>query len=136
MLLFLVCGFGYLISAGETDRNIEVETGSETAMASEENRTEINRESGDKENSVIEFSLEEGSVTTTVATENEDDGRISLNTADKAGLMTLPYIGEVRAEAIIAYRSENGPFSNIRDVMKVKGIGQGIFNRIKDRIKV
>ena len=64
------------------------------------------------------------------------DGRINLNTADKASLTTLSGIGEARAEAIIAYREANGGFQSVEDIMNVEGIKEGIFNRIKDQIKV
>jgi len=64
------------------------------------------------------------------------DGRIDLNTADKAALMTLPGIGEAKAEAILLYRQENGEFQDIEEIMKVPGIKQGAFDKIKARIKV
>lgn len=64
------------------------------------------------------------------------DGRINLNTADKASLTSLSGIGEARAEAIIAYREANGGFQSVEDIMNVEGIKEGIFNRIKDQIKV
>lgn len=64
------------------------------------------------------------------------DGRVNLNTADKATLTSLSGIGEERAEAIISYREANGSFQSVEDIMKVEGIKEGIFNRIKDQIKV
>lgn len=66
----------------------------------------------------------------------ENDTRINLNTADKDTLAMLSGIGESRAEAIIAYREENGRFQQIEDIMNVEGIKEGIFNRIKEKIKV
>ena len=63
-----------------------------------------------------------------------DDGRVNLNAATKEELMTLPGVGESRAAQIIAYRQENGPFAEPEDVMKVSGIGEGIFAQMKDYI--
>ena len=50
--------------------------------------------------------------------------------------MTLSGIGESRAEDIIRYREENGGFQNIEDIMKVSGIKDAAFQKIKDRITV
>ncbi len=65
-----------------------------------------------------------------------EDGLVDINTADITGLMTLPGIGEARASDIISYRSENGGFDVIEDIMKVPGIKEAAFNKIKDKIKV
>lgn len=64
------------------------------------------------------------------------DGKLDLNRADVAALMELPGIGQSKAEAIVGYREEYGPFSQAEDLMKVEGIKEGVFNKIKDRIKV
>ena len=61
---------------------------------------------------------------------------VNLNTATKEELMTLSGIGESRAEDIIRYREENGGFQNIEDIMKVSGIKDAAFQKIKDRITV
>lgn len=64
------------------------------------------------------------------------DGLLDINTADVAGLMTLPGIGEARAGDIIAYRTQNGGFKTIEEIMNVPGIKEAAFNKIKDKIKV
>lgn len=64
------------------------------------------------------------------------DNRININTADEAQLTTLTGIGATRAQAIIAYREENGPFAAIEDIMNVQGIKEGTFAKIKDEIVV
>lgn len=66
----------------------------------------------------------------------QQDNRININTADEAQLTTLTGIGATRAQAIIAYREENGPFAAIEDIMNVQGIKEGIFAKIKDEIVV
>lgn len=68
--------------------------------------------------------------------EQTQDGSVNLNSATKEQLMTLPGIGESRAEAIIAYRQEHGGFSNVEELMNVSGIKQGVYDRLKERIRV
>lgn len=60
--------------------------------------------------------------------------KININIADKDLLITIPGIGEKRAEDIIAYREENGGFQTTEDIMKIKGIGEKTFESIKDFI--
>ena len=62
--------------------------------------------------------------------------KVNLNTADEAELMTLSGIGESRAKAIIAYREENGKFQSIEEIMKIDGIKEKMFEKIKDSITV
>ncbi len=64
----------------------------------------------------------------------ETDSRISINRATKEELMKLPGIGESRAEAIIAYRTEHGAFSKPEDIMLVSGIKEAAYAKLKDRI--
>lgn len=59
-------------------------------------------------------------------------GAVDLNTASKEELMSLKGIGTAKAEAIIAAR----PFTSTDEIKKVKGIGEGIYNNIKDEIIV
>ena len=63
-------------------------------------------------------------------------GIINLNTASKEQLMTLPGIGESRAEDIIRYRKESGGFQSIEEIMKVPGIKESAYLKIKDSITV
>lgn len=73
---------------------------------------------------------------TGMAAQVQLDNRININTADEAQLTTLTGIGATRAQAIIAYREENGPFAAIEDIMNVQGIKEGTFAKIKDEIVV
>lgn len=66
----------------------------------------------------------------------ENDGKVNLNTASEEELQTLSGIGETRAKSIIEYRETNGGFQSIEDLMKVEGIKEGVFEKIKDRITV
>ena len=68
-------------------------------------------------------------------TENETTSKlININTASKEELMQLPGIGESRALSIIAYREKNGGFNGIKDIMKISGIKEAAFEKIKDYI--
>ncbi|MDD4874039.1 MAG: helix-hairpin-helix domain-containing protein [Dehalococcoidales bacterium] len=60
--------------------------------------------------------------------------KVDINRAPAWLLEALPGIGETRAQTIIRYRMENGFFKNINELLNVKGIGQGIFDNIKDLI--
>ena len=61
---------------------------------------------------------------------------ISLNSATKEELMMLSGIGESKALLIIEYRNQNNGFKTIDEIMNIKGIGESIFEKIKDRITV
>lgn len=56
---------------------------------------------------------------------------ININTADKELLILLPGIGPVTAEAIVAYRKENGNFKSVDELTKVKGIGDKTLVKLK-----
>ena len=65
-----------------------------------------------------------------------EDAKININTASANELLKLSQIGEKKAEAIVVYRDEHGSFTVIEDITKVKGIGDKIFEKIKDHITV
>ncbi|MDR2074104.1 MAG: ComEA family DNA-binding protein [Oscillospiraceae bacterium] len=71
-----------------------------------------------------------------VVSTTSESKKININLATSTELKTLDGIGEVKANAIIAYREEFGNFSTIEDIKKVNGIKDEIFNRIKDYITV
>ena len=66
----------------------------------------------------------------------EDDGTININTAGISELTSLSGIGESRAEDILSYRQEHGPFQSIEEIKNVPGIKDTIFEKIKDDITV
>jgi competence protein ComEA len=61
---------------------------------------------------------------------------VNINTATLEQLITLPGIGEDRANAILSYRDQHGPFTKIEDLQNVEGIGEGIFNSLKNNVTV
>ena len=64
------------------------------------------------------------------------NGKININTASIEELMTLPLIGTAKATMIINYRNEHGNFQKIEDLLKVNGIADVVFNKIKEFITV
>ena len=61
---------------------------------------------------------------------------VDINTDNIFLLCQLPGIGEGKASAIIEYRKENGNFHNIEELLNVPGIGQSIYNNIKDLVYI
>jgi len=72
----------------------------------------------------------------TVATANSSGGKIDINHATAVELQQLKGVGEVVSQRIVAYRDEKGSFKRIEDIKKVKGIGEKVFEKIKDLIDV
>ncbi len=67
-------------------------------------------------------------------TDTARDGRVDINAAGLEELMSLPGIGAVRAQAILDDREANGPFRYPEDLLRVKGIGEGVLGGILDQI--
>lgn len=63
-------------------------------------------------------------------------GLVNINTATESELNAIPGIGAGKAAAIVKYRQENGAFASVEDIMKVSGIKEGTFEKIKDKITV
>jgi len=61
---------------------------------------------------------------------------LNLNTATKDELVALPGIGPAKAQAIIDYRNQHGPFKSIDEIRKVKGIGEKLFLQIKPELAI
>lgn len=61
---------------------------------------------------------------------------INLNTATAEQLMELPGIGEARAADILAYRAKIGQFTDVEEIMNVSGIGEAMFEKMKEKITV
>lgn len=71
-----------------------------------------------------------------VAYAEDKDKKININEADIYELDELYGIGEGFAKRIVEYRTKNGKFEVIQDIMKVSGIGEETFSKIKDNICV
>lgn len=62
--------------------------------------------------------------------------QININTASAKELVKLPGIGQALAQRIIDFREKNGPFKKIEDLMRVRGIGEKNFKKMKDFITI
>lgn len=71
-----------------------------------------------------------------IQNQQKTTGKININTADAERLMSLKGIGQAKADAIIEYRKQNGPFKSIEEIMNVKGIKKATFEKIKDSISI
>lgn len=89
-----------------------------------------------KDGEQINFPSKEQIETGEVSIDNLNETLVNINTASIDRLVTLSGIGESRAKLIIDYREEHGDFQSIEDIMKVSGIKEGAFNKIKDSIIV
>ncbi len=65
-----------------------------------------------------------------------NSGKLNINLATREELMTLPGIGETKADAILEYRDSHGSFTSIEELMNIAGIKEGVFNKIEEYIMV
>ena len=75
-------------------------------------------------------------VSSPAASADSTGNKIDLNSADETALTTLPGVGASKAQAIIAFREENGSFKTIDDLKNVSGIGEKTFEKLKEYIIV
>lgn len=130
----------YVLPEGSRIFEVIQKAGGLTEQADE---TYVNQAEPVTDGMMIRIYTQEETATFAIAESDEeleqgsaDDGMLDINTATEAELMTLPGIGSAKAEAIVAYREAHGRFSCIEDLMKVPGIKEGLFNQMKERIKV
>lgn len=64
------------------------------------------------------------------------NGVVNLNSADQAALETLPRVGPKMAEKIIQWRTDNGGFGTVEDLMLISGIGPKVFAELQDRVTI
>lgn len=70
------------------------------------------------------------------AEQTAEDGRVNINTATVQELMELPGIGASKAESIVSYREEHGAFSRPEELMNITGIKSGVYEKIRESIRV
>ena len=63
-----------------------------------------------------------------------NDGKVDLNVSTAKELQQLPGIGKGLAKRIVEYRTANGPFKSVEELMQVRGIGKKTFAKMKDRL--
>lgn len=90
-----------------------------------------------QEGTVPEFAASSGQpVSGAASAGSSKTGKVNINTASMEELMTLPGIGETRAQSIIDYRKASGKFKKAEDLMNIPGIKDGSFQKLKDHISV
>ena len=65
-----------------------------------------------------------------------NEGKVDLNATTTKELQQLPGIGKGLAKRIVEYRTTNGPFKSVEEVVKVKGIGKKTFAKMKERLMI
>ncbi|MGG5739033.1 MULTISPECIES: helix-hairpin-helix domain-containing protein [Bacillus] len=68
------------------------------------------------------------------AASSKKEGKVQINTASKEQLEKITGIGSRKAESILKYREEHGPFQKIEDLLEIDGIGTKSLEKIKDQI--
>jgi competence protein ComEA len=98
----------------------------------------INKQNSEPNNTIGSTSnvVTASSTKTTSQKSSSVSSLININSASNAQLDTLPGIGPTKAQAIIDYRNSSGKFITIEDIMKVSGIGQATFDKMKSLITV
>jgi len=95
-------------------------------------KSTLNSKTGDSSSKKSAGNIDKNAVVSNV----DSEGRLNINYATVEELCKLNGIGEKRASDIVDYRETSGGFKKIEDIMKVKGIKQGVFSKIKDYICV
>lgn len=122
-VLFLAGGFTADADTEAVNMAAGIEDGMQIVIPTETDRTqEMTGNSSDR--------------TGETAAGKKESQLVNINTADKETLMSLPGIGAGKAEAVIAYREAGGVFKDIKDIMLVDGIKEGVYAKIKDKICV
>lgn len=85
-------------------------------------------------NNIVNDSCISDNLTSEDSSKSNNSSLVSINTASKEELMTISGIGESKAIAIIEYREKNGLFNDISDIKNVSGIGDSLYEKIKDYI--
>lgn len=116
----------YELPEGSRYKDALIAAGGETADA---NLEELNL-------ATIILDGEEIIIASKNSTKSNSTGKININTADLYKLCKLEGIGEATAQKIIDYRSSKGPFTSIKDLKKVSGIGESKFKIIENLITV
>ena len=86
-----------------------------------------------QEDGVTEGNSEKGNLSNTTPS-NSKQGTVNINTATLEELQTIKGIGKKKAEAILQYRKEHGPFRTKEDLLQVKGIGKKALEAIESQV--
>ena len=92
------------------------------------------KDSADSRNLALSSAVEDAMVIHVRPFETIETTLININQANVSSLMMLPGFGVTKSQDVIDYRTANGPFRRIEDIVNVKGIGAATFEQIKDLI--
>lgn len=95
---------------------------------------EISEIKNNKCNEVINNIKNDACMKSEIKTSNTSSNKVSINSGLKEELMNLPDIGDKKADAIIKYRNTYGGFKTLEDIMKVEGIKESTYAKIKEYI--
>lgn len=70
------------------------------------------------------------------ASGSEVVSQLNVNDASLVDLTALPGVGKVTAEKIVAFRTENGPFKSVDDLIQVKGVGKKVLEKIRPFVTI
>lgn len=107
-----------------------------TELEKENSKNEIVCEIPKCECETIKIDCLDSDKSTQDSSNNKNDKKVSINRGTIEELDSLDGIGEAKAKAIIEYREKNGDFSKLEDIVKVTGISETIYEKIKDRIEL
>ena len=117
-----------------TDQMVVIVSSVSSLKSKYRNSNILNEELSVKNDASIQESNIEG-LTQTVDSNEISNKKININTASINELLTLTGIGESKAKAIIEYRNTN-LFTNIDEIKNISGIGDSLFEKIKDSITI
>ena len=72
----------------------------------------------------------------TAETKDGAQAKVDINKATESELMTVSGIGETLAKRIVEFRDKNGPYRRLEDLMKVQGIGEKSFEKLRSHLTV
>ncbi|MDQ0090270.1 competence protein ComEA [Paenibacillus anaericanus] len=134
-------GLMFVAVGGNGSSGIEgwVPVNSEVVSAMEKNVDAVDNPTGNAVTDAVkpaDISKQDVSETATspVQQQKQQSDLININTAGLAELQDIPGIGEKKAQAIVDYRNTHGAFTSVSDLIKVKGIGDKMLQKMKPHI--
>lgn len=113
-----------------------IPTGEEAAAAESGEETGSGQAAQEKSGAALQIGIVGGEEPPGGEATERTDAKININTASVKELCNIPGVGETRAAAIVSYRESHGSFAKPEDIMKVNGIKEGMYEKIKDSISV
>ena len=118
-------------------------TSSDNIIISKENKPSTTKNEDNEEKAIVssetkvsDYNNETANELYIVKEEESNNSLVNINSASLEELQTLPGVGASKAEKIISYREENGPFNTIEDIKNVSGIGDALYEKFKDYITI